>query len=253
MSWTKKIREIREKNLAKKKEIKTGAEADGGSEAPQLPSHAPDNKVDLTATPEKDKRLNPIFLYGGGGLFLIILCAVMFSSCFHDDRGDRRKPSAMTVQGDVLNDQSVQQIEMKNLKQMNDEAQANAKGGKKNAQDGKTKPTKEENTVVEKKTARSSAGASSAKTEKKKELTPSEQYSLDAETARYKRALDDEAAAYSEDAKAKRSAIFFDLGDSDKNTKAPKGNARTESPANRYYNDVLPQDGDSDYIQVMGR
>ena len=170
MSWTKKIREIREKNLAKKKEIKTGAEADGGSEAPQLPSHAPDNKVDLTATPEKDKRLNPIFLYGGGGLFLIILCAVMFSSCFHDDRGDRRKPSAMTVQGDVLNDQSVQQIEMKNLKQMNDEAQANAKGGKKNAQDGKTKPTKEENTVVEKKTARSSAGASSAKTEKKKEL-----------------------------------------------------------------------------------
>lgn len=168
MSWMKKIREIREKNLAKKKEIKTGAEADGGSEAPQLPSHAPDNKVDLTATPEKDKRLNPIFLYGGGGLFLIILCAVMFSSCFHDDRGDRRKPSAMTVQGDVLNDQSVQQIEMKNLKQMNDEAQANAKGGKKNAQDGKTKPTKEENTVVEKKTARSSAGASSAKRKRKK-------------------------------------------------------------------------------------
>lgn len=252
MSWMKKIREIREKNLAKKKEIKTGAVADAGSEDGQLPPHDPDKKsVNLSSSPEKDKRLNPIFLYGGGGLFFILICAVMFSSCFHDDNGDRRKPSPATVQGDVLNDQSVQQIEMKNLKQMNDDAQSNAKSGKKNTQ-GTKKPTKEENTVVEKRSTRSSAGSSS-QTQKKKELSPAEQYSLDAETARYKRALDNEASAYSEEAQAKKSAIFFDLGDGDVKKPSSKPTGRRESPANEYYNDVLPEGGDSDYIQVMGR
>lgn len=239
MNIWEKIREARKKNSADAEKEKQKTEGSGNT----------GTSVKLDRTPENARRINPLWGYIFGGIIVLCLAGLGLNSCMSDKPRPKKDTASPIVQGDVLNDRSIEQINNDHLKALND-----AEGGKEKSADEKkktpsnTKPEADQNTVVDRNASRQSASRSSA--EAKPALSPEEQYELDAAAARYKRALKDEETSSSEEAQARKSAIFFDLKEE---TPAKTGSGSATSPANSYYNDVIPGGDDSDYIQIVGR
>lgn len=240
MNIWEKIREARKKNSVRDEKGKQKTEEAGNA----------GTSVSLDRTPEKARRINPIWAYLFGGIIVLGLAGLALNSCMTEKPRPQKDNAAPIMQGDVLNSRNVEQINNQNLKALND-----AEVGKEKSADDKkktpsnAKPGADQNTVVDRSASRQSASRSTA-AEAKPALSPEEQYELDAAAARYKRALKDEETSSSEEAQAKKSAIFFDLKE---DTPAKANDRNAASPANTYYNDVVPGGDDSDYIQIVGR
>lgn len=209
---------------------------------PTSPANAP---ADISLKPEKSTRVNKFFVYGAACVVVFMFASVGLYSCSRDsEKAASKKPPQVAVPGEMLSDQNMTRINSRNqksLKEMNDEASGVD-------EIDLTNVSRRDNT------SRRSSSSDDEETSKKRDPTPAEQYELDAQAARYKRALADEASSAADSLSARKSPIFFKLDG--KSAEKAKKEKNSGSPANTYYNDVAPRQhggGDSDYIQVIGR